>query len=70
MRALAGTTAKRMPALPDVPTFKKPELPRLTAGVWIGLSGPHGLPAPVAERITAESPRCSPARTCGGVSTG
>jgi len=57
LRALAVTTAKRLPALPDVPTFEELGLPRLTAGVWIGLSGPRGLPTPVAERITAEIPK-------------
>jgi tripartite-type tricarboxylate transporter receptor subunit TctC len=57
LRALAVTTAKRMPALPEVQTFEELGLPRLTAGVWIGLSGPRGLPAPIAERITAEIPK-------------
>ncbi len=57
LRALAVTTARRMPALPGVPTFEELGLPRLTAGVWIGLSGPRGLPAPIAERITAEVPK-------------
>lgn len=57
LRALAVTTARRMPALPDVPSFEELGYPRLTAGVWIGLSGPRGLPAPIAERITAEIPK-------------
>ena len=57
LRALAVTTAKRMPALPNVPSFEELGYPRLTAGVWIGLSGPRGLPAPVADRITAEIPK-------------
>ncbi len=57
LRALAVTTARRMPALPEVPSFEELGYPRLTAGVWIGLSGPRGLPAPVAERITVEIPK-------------
>ena len=57
LRALAVSTARRMAALPDVPTFEELGLPRLTAGVWIGLSGPRGLPTPIAERITAEIPK-------------
>ncbi|GAA0605452.1 tripartite tricarboxylate transporter substrate binding protein BugE [Craurococcus roseus] len=57
LRALAVTTARRMPALPEVPSFEELGYPRMTAGVWIGLSGPRGLPAPIAERITAEIPK-------------
>jgi tripartite-type tricarboxylate transporter receptor subunit TctC len=57
LRALAVSTPRRMPALPDVPSFEELGFPRLTAGNWIGLSGPRGLPAPVAERITAEIPK-------------
>ncbi|MBR0666079.1 tripartite tricarboxylate transporter substrate binding protein [Roseomonas hellenica] len=57
LRALAVTSERRLDALPDVPTFAELGLPRVTAGVWIGISGPKGLPAPIAERITAEIPK-------------
>ncbi|MCK8784440.1 tripartite tricarboxylate transporter substrate binding protein [Roseomonas sp. NAR14] len=57
LRALAMSSAVRVPLFPAVPTCAELGLPRMTAGNWIGLSGPRNLPAPVAERLTAEIPR-------------
>ena len=52
VRALAVSSVARVPAVPDVPTFAEFGLPRVTATTWIGISGPKGLPAPLAARIT------------------
>lgn len=57
LRALAVSSPQRVAALPGVPTFEELGLKRLTSGVWIGLSGPRNLPAPIAERLTAELPK-------------
>lgn len=49
--ALAVSSPARVPAAPEVPTFAELGLPALTATTWIGISGPKGLPAPVAEAV-------------------
>jgi tripartite-type tricarboxylate transporter receptor subunit TctC len=49
--ALTVSAAQRVPAVPDVPTFAEHGLPALTATTWIGISGPKGLPAPVADAV-------------------
>jgi len=50
---LAVSSPQRVPAVPDVPTFAELGLPALTATTWIGVSGPKGMPAPVAEAVQA-----------------
>ena len=52
LRALAVSTPARVPVLPAVPTFAELGLARLTCTTWIGISGPKGLPEPVAARLT------------------
>lgn len=54
LRAIAVTTAKRLPALPDVPTIAESGLPGYEAVLWHGLIGPKGMPREVVERINAE----------------
>src|SRR3954468_4714653 len=54
LRAIAVTTAKRIPALPDVPTVAESGLPGYEVILWHGLIGPKALPRPVVERINAE----------------
>ena len=51
--ALAVSSATRVPAVPDVPTFAELGLSALTATTWIGISGPRGLPQPVVEAVQA-----------------
>jgi tripartite-type tricarboxylate transporter receptor subunit TctC len=53
LRALAVASAKRVPALADVPTFGELGLPALNDPSWFGLIGPAHLPAAVAERLHA-----------------
>src|ERR1051325_1221365 len=46
LKALAVTTAKRTPALPNVPTVAESGLPGYEVVLWHGLIGPKGLPRP------------------------
>src|SRR5438105_10528259 len=50
-RAIAVTTAERVPALPDVPTLNEAALPGYVAVAWNGLVAPAGIPAPVVRKI-------------------
>jgi tripartite-type tricarboxylate transporter receptor subunit TctC len=54
LRALAVTTAKRIPALPDVPTVAESGVPGYEVILWHGLIGPKGLPRAVVDRVNAE----------------
>jgi tripartite-type tricarboxylate transporter receptor subunit TctC len=56
LRALAVSTPARLPALPSIPTFAELGYPTLTGSQWLGLSAPKGLPAPIAQRLTALMP--------------
>lgn len=56
IRALAVSTPKRLPALPNIPTFAEAGFPKLTGSQWLGLSAPKGLPAPIAQRLAALIP--------------
>ncbi|WP_458097314.1 Bug family tripartite tricarboxylate transporter substrate binding protein [Roseomonas sp. WA12] len=49
--ALAVSSAARVPAVPDVPTFAELGLPALTATTWIGISGPKGLSTPMVDAV-------------------
>ena len=56
IRALAVSTPKRLPALPNIPTFAEAGFAKLTGSQWLGLSAPKGLPAPIAQRLSALIP--------------
>ncbi len=51
LRGLAVTTAKRIPAAPDLPTVAEAGVPGYEVVLWHGLVGPKGLPGPVVERL-------------------
>ncbi len=53
-RALAVSSAKRVPDFPDVPTFGEMGLPELSASIWFSLSGPPGLHQEIVNRLNAE----------------
>jgi len=53
VRALAVTSVKRNPALPDVATMIESGLKEYRAGSWVGLAMPRGVPAPLMNRISA-----------------
>lgn len=53
VRLLAASSAKRLPAFPDVPTFTELGYPTLTGVTWFSLSGPAGMPPELVARINA-----------------
>ena len=57
LRALAVTSMKRMPALPDTPTMTEagvPPPPGLDIREWYGVIAPAATPAPIVDRLNAE----------------
>jgi tripartite-type tricarboxylate transporter receptor subunit TctC len=53
-RALAISTAARLPDYGDVPTFAEAGYQDLVATIWFSLSAPAGLPATIVDRLNAE----------------
>jgi tripartite-type tricarboxylate transporter receptor subunit TctC len=51
LKALGVGGAKRLVALPDVPTFAEAGLPGAEATNWWGMVAPVGTPAPAIERL-------------------
>jgi tripartite-type tricarboxylate transporter receptor subunit TctC len=47
------TTEQRLARWPDVPSVTELGLAPLVAANWFGISGPAGIPAPVADRLNA-----------------
>lgn len=54
LRALAVTTIKRSPTLPDVPTLDESGLKGFNLGTWFGLLAPAATPTEVVTRLNAE----------------
>ena len=54
VRALMVTSAKRLPALPDVPTTAELGMKDFNATNWFGLAAPKGTPQPVINKLQAE----------------
>lgn len=53
-RALAVTSAKRSPLLPEVPTLAESGLPGFEVASWNGIAVPAGTPRVVVDRLHAE----------------
>ncbi|WP_454739047.1 Bug family tripartite tricarboxylate transporter substrate binding protein [Cupriavidus necator] len=53
VRALAVAAPRRLPALPDVPTFDEAGLKGFHTDSWYGLVAPAGTPRPVLEQLNA-----------------
>jgi len=51
LRGIAVTTAKRIPALPDIPTIAESGVKGYDVILWHGLIGPKGLPRPIVDRV-------------------
>jgi len=54
LKALAVTTARRIPQLPDVPTMQEAGVAGYDASVWLALLAPAGTPHEIVERLNAE----------------
>lgn len=54
VKAIAVTTAKRLPAFPDLPTVAEAGVPGYEVSTWFALFGPAGLPEPVVQRLNRE----------------
>ncbi|HEY4066416.1 MAG TPA: tripartite tricarboxylate transporter substrate binding protein [Burkholderiaceae bacterium] len=54
LRALAVGSAKRVAALPDLPTISESGLPGFDVVSWFGIMAPGGTPAPIVARLNAE----------------
>ena len=54
VKALAVTSAKRSPLLPDAPTIAEAGAPGAEIGTWWGILAPAGLPAGILTRLNSE----------------
>lgn len=55
LRGLAVTGPARLSAVPDIPTAAEAGLPGYEAVGWMGLYAPKGTPAPIVNRLAAET---------------
>lgn len=51
IRALAVTSDKRLPSLPDVPTMTELGYPQVTVSNWLGVVAPKGTPPEVVKKL-------------------
>lgn len=56
LRSIAVTSAKRSPALPDVPTLIESGI-NLQADLWMGMFAPAGTPAPIVNKLNTDISR-------------
>jgi tripartite-type tricarboxylate transporter receptor subunit TctC len=54
VKALAVTSLKRTPILPNVPTLDEAGIPGFDSSSWWGIVGPAGMPAPIVNTLNAE----------------
>ena len=54
LRALAVSSSKRSPALPEVPTTGEAGVPGADAPLWFGVWGPAGMPPEVVRKINGD----------------
>ena len=52
LRVLAAATEKRVPSLPDIPTFGDLGYPEVVAPLWSAMLAPAGTPPGVIERLS------------------
>lgn len=50
LRAVATTSGRRLPMLPDIPTVSESGLPGYEMSPWMGMWGPARLPRPIVEQ--------------------
>jgi len=54
IKMLAVGAAKRIPAVPDIPTVAEAGFPGYEVAVWWGVDAPAGVPRPVLEKLRRE----------------
>ncbi|MDM0099775.1 tripartite tricarboxylate transporter substrate binding protein [Variovorax sp. J22G73] len=54
LRAIAVSSSKRAPTLPDIPTIAEAGVPGYDSGVWYALLAPKGTPASIVQRINTD----------------
>jgi tripartite-type tricarboxylate transporter receptor subunit TctC len=54
LRAIAVTSAKRSPAMPDLPTIAESGVPGYDAVAWFGVLAPAGTPPAIVKKLNAE----------------
>ena len=54
LKALAVTTAKRIPQLPDIPTMQEAGVAGYEASVWLALLAPAGTPREIVAKLNLE----------------
>jgi tripartite-type tricarboxylate transporter receptor subunit TctC len=57
LRALAVTSLRRSPAMPELPTLDELGFSGFDAGAWFGLMAPTGTPAPIVAMLHDEAQR-------------
>jgi len=57
LRAVATGSARRLPMIPDVPTFIEAGYPDVTTSVWFGLLAPAATPPAIVARLNSEIDR-------------
>jgi tripartite-type tricarboxylate transporter receptor subunit TctC len=57
LRALAVSSLKRAPAVPDVPTMIESGFPAFESNAWFALMAPAGTPQPIVEQLHRETVR-------------
>ncbi len=54
LRALAVTSANRVPTAPEVPTMTEAGLPAAQLDTWFGIAGPAGMPRPIVMQLNRD----------------
>ncbi len=57
IRALAVSTARRSPAVPDIPTVAEAGVPGYDSGAWFGLVAPANTPKAIVDKLSRETAR-------------
>jgi len=52
IKGLAVSSAKRLPTLPDVPTFEEAGVPGIVLTGWLGIYGPPNMPEDVRKKLS------------------